>query len=97
MIYSIVHGAWNLTEITNMSVSPTTDLEKQSLEAHVDLCALRYGQLENRLTTIETKVSTLQDTVEKSHLSMVKVLIGTAGTVVAGVLSTLVVILTKLH
>lgn len=80
-----------------MALAEPTDLEKTSLEAHVDLCALRYGQLENRLTTIEDKVSALQETIEKSHMSMIKVLIGTAGTVVAGVLSTLVVILTKFH
>jgi ABC-type uncharacterized transport system substrate-binding protein len=61
----------------------------------VELCAQRYTALEMRLTNIEGKVSKLQDIMEKSHNSTVKVLIGTAGTVVAGVLSTLVVILTK--
>lgn len=78
-------------------MSGPTDLEKTSLEAHVDLCAMRYDSLDKRLTNIESKVSTLQDTIEKSHLSMVKVLIGTAGTVIAGVLSTMFVILTKVH
>jgi hypothetical protein len=72
-----------------------TDIEKENLEAHVELCAQRYEQLAGRLSTIESKVGTLQDTIEKSHMSMVKVLIGTAGTVVAGVLSTLIVVLTK--
>lgn len=79
-----------------MPPSPTTELEKTSLEAHVDLCALRYRQLEERLSAIESKVGMLQVTIEKSHMSTVKVLIGTAGTVVAGVLSTLVILLTKL-
>ena len=75
-----------------------TDIEKENLEAHVELCAYRFQHLDDRLTKIEGKVSTLQDTIEKSHLSMIKVLIGTAGTVVAGVLSTLVVIMTnKMH
>lgn len=72
-----------------------TDIEKENLEAHVELCAQRYDNLDKRLTNIENKVNMLQDTIEKSHLSMVKVLIGTAGTVVAGVLSTLFVILTR--
>lgn len=80
-----------------MSASPTTELEKTSLEAHVDLCALRYRQLEERLSAIEVKVGMLQETIEKSHLSTVKVLIGTAGTVVAGVLSTLVILLTRIN
>jgi hypothetical protein len=74
-------------------MSTPTDLEKTSLEAHVDLCAIRYSQLENRLTVIESKVSTLQDTIEKSHMSMIKVLVGTAGTVITGVISTIIVIL----
>ena len=72
-----------------------TDIEKENLEAHVELCAQRYDNLDKRLTNIENKVSMLQDTIEKSHLSMVKVLVGTAGTVIAGVLSTMFVILTK--
>jgi len=74
-----------------------SDIEKTNLETHVELCALRYAALETRLDNIEKKVSGLQEIIEKSHMSMIKVLIGTAGTVVAGVLSTLVVILSKTH
>ena len=74
----------------------TTDIEKENLEAHVELCAQRYDALEKRLTSIETKVSSLQEIVEKGQLSMIKVLIGTAGTVIAGVLSTLVIVLQKI-
>ena len=77
-------------------MSKTTEIEKENLEAHVELCAQRYDALEKRLGSIETKVSTLQDLIEKGQLSMTKVLIGTAGTVIAGVLSTLVIVLTKM-
>jgi hypothetical protein len=73
-----------------------TNIEKENLEAHVELCAQRYGALDARLSKIETKVSELQKLVESSHLSTIRVLIGTAGTVIAGVLSTLVIVLTKL-
>ena len=76
-------------------MSSTTDIEKENLETHVELCALRYGQLENRLTTIENKVGSLQKLIEDSHNSMFKVLVGTAGTVVTGVISVLIVLLTK--
>jgi hypothetical protein len=72
-----------------------TDIEKENLESHVELCALRYDNLDKRLTSIESKVSGLQKLIEDSHQSMTKVLIGTAGTVVAGVLSVMVVLLTK--
>jgi hypothetical protein len=74
----------------------TTAIERENLEAHVELCAQRYRALEDRLTVIERKVNDLQDTIEKSHLSTIKVLIGTAGTVIVGILSTLAVIITKM-
>jgi hypothetical protein len=72
-----------------------TNIEKESLEAHVELCAIRYSQLETRLENIETKVGTLQTLIEKSNNSMFKVMIGTAGTVVAGILSLVVAIMMK--
>jgi hypothetical protein len=77
-----------------MSSKPT-EIEKENLESHVELCALRYGELERRLTSIESKVSTLATTIEKSHLSTIKVLIGTAGTVIAGIISIVIVLLMK--
>lgn len=76
-----------------MADMPTTNLEKESLEAHVDLCALRYQQLDNRLTNVETKIDTIHEDIKTGQQSMTKVLIGTAGTVVAGLLSTIVVVL----
>lgn len=78
-------------------MATTTKLEKSSLEAHVDLCAIRYGNLDKRLTTIERKMGMIQTTIEKSHMNMVKVMIGTAGTIVTGMVSTLLVIITKVH
>ena len=74
----------------------TTEIEKANLETHVELCALRYQQLETRLDSIEKKVSTLADTIHKSQNSITKVLVGTAGTVIAGVISIVVVILMKM-
>jgi hypothetical protein len=71
----------------------TTALEKESLEAHVDLCALRYANLDNRLTNVETTLKEIHTDIKTGQNSMTKVLIGTAGTVIAGLLSTIVVIL----
>lgn len=71
----------------------TTSLEKESLEAHVDLCALRYNNLDNRLTNVETTLKEIHTDIKAGQNSMTKVLIGTAGTVIAGLLSTIVVIL----
>ena len=76
-----------------MASAPTTDLEKQSLEAHVDLCALRYENLDNRLSNLEGKVDNIHKDITEGQKSMTKVLIGTAGTIIAGLLSTVIVIL----
>jgi hypothetical protein len=71
----------------------TTTLERQSLEAHVDLCALRYEQLDQRLTSLETKVDSIHSDIITGQKSLSKVIVGTAGTVVAGVLSIIVAII----
>lgn len=80
-----------------MAELPTTQLEKESLEAHVDLCALRYQQLDSRLTKIEEKVDDIHEDIQSGNASMTKVLIGAAGTIVAGLLSTIVVLLMSLN
>ena len=38
----------------------TTDIEKKNLETHVELCAERYKFLEEKLETVETKVTGLE-------------------------------------
>ena len=74
-------------------MSNPTDLEKTNLEAHVDLCHQRYKILDFRLTKIESKVEEIHRDMLNSNKSMTKVLIGTTGTIIAGLLSTVVVIL----
>ena len=73
----------------------TTELEKQNLEAHVDLCEQRYNNLELRLSKIEAKVEHVHADITHGNKSMVKVIIGATGTIVAGLLSTIVVLLLK--
>jgi tetrahydromethanopterin S-methyltransferase subunit G len=77
-----------------MSSAPTS-LEKQSLEAHVDLCALRYQQLDDRLTSVEKKIATIHEDMRQGQNSLVKVIVGAATTIVAGLLTTVVTILMK--
>ena len=72
------------------------ELEKTNLEAHVDLCAERYKGLHDRLSAIEMSLKRISDDMLTSHKSSNKTLIMTAGTVVAGLLSTIVVILMKM-
>lgn len=77
-------------------LAQTTKLEKESLEAHVDLCAMRYFQLDTRLTNLESKVGSIHKDILEGQKSMTKVIIGTAGTVIAGVLGIVVTILMKM-
>jgi len=79
-----------------MPAKEPTTLEKESLEAHVDLCALRYEQLDGRLTNLEHKVGVIHSDIVSGQKSLTKVIIGTAGTVIAGVLSLIVTILIRM-
>ena len=72
-----------------------TNLERENLEAHVDLCEQRYKNLESRLSNIEEKVESIHVDIQSGNKSMVKVIIGATGTIVAGLLSTIVVLLLK--
>lgn len=45
----------------------STNIEKQSLEAHVELCAERYEKLETKLESLEKKVEKLEE-----HILVIK-------------------------
>jgi hypothetical protein len=44
-----------------------TDIEKKSLEAHVELCAERYRMLELKVETVEKDVSAVKTMVTEVH------------------------------
>jgi len=73
-----------------------TDIEKQHLEAHVELCQERYQQLEHRLSIIEKKVESVHNDILTGNKAMIKVFIGAAATIIVGFLSTVVVIIEKI-
>jgi hypothetical protein len=76
-------------------MSNIIDIEKTNLEAHVDLCAQRYDSLDRRLVTIEGEIASLKKLIQDGQASMTRVMIGTAGTIITGVLSLIVVVLQK--
>jgi threonine dehydrogenase-like Zn-dependent dehydrogenase len=51
-------------------MSETTEIEKKSLEAHVELCAQRYKLLEEKLENMETKIVSVAEGVAtvKHHI-----------------------------
>ena len=74
----------------------TTDLEKQNLEAHVDLCSERYKGLHDRLSAIEIRLSKMNEDMLVGQKSSRTTIIATAGTVIAALLSTMVVLLMRM-
>ena len=67
--------------------------EKKSLEAHVDLCAERYYRLETRLQGVESAVHGLKDTMIDESKRTSKIIIGSAATVIGGLMSTVVALI----
>ena len=86
----------HLTDVKKELRFMSTDLEKQNLEAHVDLCAERYKGLHDRLSAIETTLQHINEDMKTGQKSHSKTIIATAGTVIAGLLSTVDVILMKM-
>jgi len=75
----------------------STSIEKKSLEAHVELCAERYSNLENKLNSLDGRMDKLEEHIVdiKDALGKVgnegnKTLI-TIGTSILGILITAVI------
>jgi predicted PurR-regulated permease PerM len=81
----------------------TTKLEKESLEAHVDLCAERYEHLKQELKTLQDTQDSTNRRLDKLDLMMEKIadkltekensalksILGVAGTLILTLLGTL--------
>ena len=50
----------------------TTDIEKKSLEAHVELCAERYRMLELKIQNVESDIGSVKTIVSEVHGMMQK-------------------------
>lgn len=71
-----------------------TEIEKKSLEAHVELCAERYNALETRLDSLDEKISavstmikevkeTITHMAEKQNDRLIQWGVGIIGTLIA--------------
>ena len=81
----------------------TTDLEKQSLEAHVDLCAERYGQMKleleqlqagqmaayDRLDKLQMMIERIDDRLHEKENQALRGIVRVAGSVIFALLGTL--------
>jgi hypothetical protein len=73
----------------------TTSLERSSLEAHVDLCAMRYAQLDARLMSLEVKMDAVQKDIIEGQKSLKTSIITATSTIVAALLSIIITLLMK--
>jgi archaellum component FlaC len=48
-------------------MAETTEIEKKSLEAHVELCAERYNQLEQQFRHVDQKIGGLEIIIREVH------------------------------
>lgn len=48
-------------------MSEPTEIEKKSLEAHVELCAERYSSLDTRLNNMNEKIGKVEAVVHEIH------------------------------
>ena len=81
----------------------TTKLERESLEAHVDLCAERYGHLEQelknlqqatlitnqRLDKLEGMIVGISDKLTQKENTALRSIIRVSGVIIVGLLGTL--------
>lgn len=58
---------------------PTTDIEKENLEAHVELCAMRYNQLNEKLDSLDKRMGiveehlvAIRETINSDHVSITR-------------------------
>lgn len=69
-----------------------SDIENESLEAHVAICAQRYKHLDLRLHTLEVKMDAVQKEIIEGQKSLKTVIITSSSTIVValiGIISTL--------
>ena len=72
------------------------EIEKTNVEAHVDLCAERYYRLEQRLEGVEIAIKEMKNCMIAESQKTSKIIIGSAATVIGGLLSTVVALVMML-
>ena len=82
--------------MSNATFTTPTDIEKESLEAHVELCAQRYDsmkdkmeRMDERLTNLEVMVKQIKDMLTEKENQAYKKLLGIGFTIIGSLLTTL--------
>jgi len=76
-------------------LAETTEIEHESLPAHVSICSQRYKQLELRLITLEVRMESVQKEIIDSQKSLKTTIISSAGSIVVALIGVIGTILMK--
>jgi chromosome segregation ATPase len=76
-----------------MSTLPTFEQESTDLELHISLCAERYKELDSRLGSLEGKMDQLSNKIDGFRTDIIKIFVGTAGTIIVAIISAIAVLL----
>jgi predicted nucleic acid-binding Zn-ribbon protein len=71
----------------------TYKVERESLEAHVDICAERYDRLELRMDNLNEKVEKNSDLISRESNATRKMIMTSAGVVITALISAIVSLL----
>ena len=71
----------------------TYKIERESLEAHVDICAERYDRLEVRVDNLNEKVEKNSDLISRESNATRKMVMTSAGVIIASLVSAIVSLL----
>lgn len=66
-----------------------------TLESHEEICAIRYDNIDRRLTNLEKKVDQIQSEITENKRSLATTLIAAGATISASVLGLIITILMK--
>jgi hypothetical protein len=66
------------------------------LDTRMALVEQKYQQLDNRLEKVEHKLDDMRDDMKSGQTALIKVIIGTTGTIIVGFLSTIAVIISSI-
>lgn len=86
-----------------MNGNKPSEFEKSSLEAHVEGNKIRFSHIDEsfqaltaRLDSLDNKVSELHEDITGANTQLIKAIIAATGTITAGLLSTIIVMLVKM-
>jgi hypothetical protein len=78
-----------------MTTSRPYPNESEDLEMHVNICAERYQQLDNRLVSLENDMTDIKQVIKDSNDSIRNTVITTAGAILVAIIAVLGTVLTQ--